>query len=388
MRILHTSDWHIGKKLNKSLRLDEQKEVLDEICGICEKRKVQLVIIAGDVFDTFVPMSAAEDLFFETLSKLATPERAVVAISGNHDDWQRLSATRSIASKSNVYIFGGQNPPACGPDDFNVKAIETGTDYLVVSDGNEKLYIGVLPYPGEAKIGELKSNMTFDGKMKEWIDGCFVNNREDLPQIFISHIFMLGGKGSESEREIELGGARVVSPKYIPDNCLYTALGHLHKRQVISNSRNIIYSGAPLQYGFDEIGIKKSVTYFEINGKNVEKLEIISIKSGKKLVKISAVSLDAAEKLLELYKDCKVQLTLNLNSPLSDSETKELAGNFPCLTELQLNIRKEHDFSAEISRKNMDAKRLFTEYYKNRCGEEVPEDILKTYLGFIEEIGL
>ena len=92
MKVLHTSDWHIGKRLLGRERIGEQREVLREIAALCERERVELVLVAGDVFDTYLPSSEAEDLFYTSVRELAGKDRAVVIISGNHDDHIRLAA--------------------------------------------------------------------------------------------------------------------------------------------------------------------------------------------------------------------------------------------------------------------------------------------------------
>ena len=120
---------------------------------------------------------------------------------------------------------------------------------------------------------------------------------------------MLGGESGERERNIELGGTRLVDKKLVPDFCVYTALGHLHKRQVISTVKNILYSGAIAGYAFDEAGIEKSVTAFELKGGKVENLRVIPLEKGKKLVNLAAINLDDGKKLLQINEDCLVKLT-------------------------------------------------------------------------------
>ena len=141
MKILHTSDWHIGKKLNGRLRLDEQKQTLMEICLICETEGVDLVLVAGDIFDTYTPSAEAEQLFFECMKNMATPSRAVVVIGGNHDDSVRLSASHLIASNSNIYIFGGENTPSLGGE--TVRATRIGKNFYA----NFNLFLPVKQVP-------------------------------------------------------------------------------------------------------------------------------------------------------------------------------------------------------------------------------------------------
>ena len=379
MKIMHTSDWHIGKKLVKRSRIEEQRQVLCEIVDLCNSEEIDVLLVSGDIFDTFIPSADAEEVFFEFLDKLSSPNRCVIFISGNHDDWQRLSAPSVLASKYNAYIFGGENTPALGGN--GVKAVKSAKNYIEIKKGEEGLFIGVLPYPSELRLGEKKSDLSYGEKIKEWIDACFENNTNGYPQILCSHLFMLGGEKSESERDIELGGARIVDASVISDKILYTALGHLHKRQVIKKDKNIIYSGSPLLYSFDEIGHEKSVTVFEIRVNSVENLRVIKLNSGKKLVKIVANNLENAKEYLQKYEDAYVFLTLKLNGVLSESESRELFGNYPQLVDYKLEINSDYQGVDGEERKNLSDKELFEEYYKvKNDGASVPQDILEIYL--------
>ncbi len=383
MKILHTSDWHLGKKLvNGKSRLLEQAEVLNGLCGLCDSKNIDLVLIAGDVFDTFVPPAEAEELFFNALNRLATDTRAVIVISGNHDDSVRLSASKVIASKANAYIFGGEQAPEVG--NHSVCAESTGKYHCVIKKGSEKLYVGVLPYPSEQRFGERKNDLSFEQKMQGWIDACFENNLCDLPQILVSHIFMLGGQRGESERQIELGGTRLVSKELIPKNCVYTALGHLHKRQIIDTERNILYSGSILQYAFDEAGAEKTVTVFEINDGKVENLEILPLTGGKQLAKLTALSVEDAKDLLEKYSDYHCSLTLKLKGVLSETESRDLASNYPQLIELKLEQFEEGALDIRVDRRELNEEQVFVEYYKQKTGgENPPDELLQLYLEFM-----
>lgn len=388
MKILHTSDLHIGKKLNGRSRLDEQKDVLNELCDIADGRSVDLVIIAGDVFDTSVPSAEAEETFFSFIKKISSPERAVVIISGNHDDWQRLCACRDLAAKSNVYVFGGSFAPPSGNASNCVYAEQTGVNYCIVKKGDERLYLGLLPYQSEQRLGEKKSEQPYEERMSEKIGECFAGNVNGLPQIFVGHLFMLGGSGTDGERQIELGGTRIISKTAIPEECLYSALGHLHKRQIIDEKRRILYSGSILGYSFDEAGIEKSVTFFEISGGKLTNMQTVAFTKGKKLVNLKATELAAGEELLKKYEDCLAKLTLKLDHALSEKESKELLTEYPSLCELDLVA-----FSGERREKCNDRRKLsdeeaFTEYYKSRFDTEPPKELLQLYLGFMTEGGV
>lgn len=385
MKIIHTSDWHIGKKLNGRSRISEQTDILNEITDIADAEKAELVLVAGDVFDTSVPSAEAEELFFKTVMRLAKQDRAVVIISGNHDDWQRLSACRDFAALSNVYIFGGGDKPPAGNIKNAVFAEKTGKYHCVINSktSGERVYLGLLPYPCERR-GEVFEGDDFESKTASRINACFEDNAENLPVIFAAHIFMLGGTCGESERAIELGGTRLVDKKLIPDFCAYSALGHLHKRQVIDGARNIVYSGAIAGYAFDEANVEKSVTAFDFSGGKVENIKIIPIKSGKKLVNLVAASVEDGKKLLCDYSDCLVKLTLKLPHALSEKETKELAGDYPALVELNLQIANGENVEKTADRRKLSEKEAFEEYHKSKFGAAPSEELMALYLELME----
>lgn len=289
MRILHTSDWHIGKRLMGRERLKEQSAVLDEIVQICDREEVELVLIAGDIFDTYLPSAEAEDLFFTKIKAVAGKERAVVLISGNHDDGVRLSASAPLSEELGIYIVGNLRREIPLTSHRKVRPVRAGKGFAVFeNERGERAFINALPYPNEARFKEEKSDLPFSERMKKWIDEGEEGNTEHLPSVFLSHIFVAGGVTSESEREIDLGGARAVPLEVLP-KCDYIALGHLHKRQHMGKG-NCYYSGSPLQYSFDEANGEKGVKIFDLTEKGVENLRDVFLMSGRKLVRLEADS--------------------------------------------------------------------------------------------------
>ena len=136
MRILHTSDWHIGKRLMGRERLDEQSDVLDEIVRICDGEGVELVLVAGDIFDTYMPSAEAEDLFFSKIKAMAGADRAVLLISGNHDDGVRLSASAPLSEELGIYVVGNSRKPLPLHSMRKVRPLSSGAGFAVF--GNER----------------------------------------------------------------------------------------------------------------------------------------------------------------------------------------------------------------------------------------------------------
>ena len=207
--------------------------------------------------------------------------------------------------------------------------------------------------------------------MKKWIAECEDGRKDGVPSIFMAHIFVLGGIVSESEREIDLGGARAFPCEELP-NSDYIALGHLHKRQKMGKS-NCYYSGSPLQYSFDE-GADKCVKIFDLTTNGVENLRDLPLTRRKTLVRLTATTAESALELLENYPDALVEMTLQLTAPLTSAESSELA-KAKNLILLNTEIRQEEDFQF-VSRKGLSNEKLFDEFYRSQYGVD-PEDELK-----------
>lgn len=382
MRILHTSDWHLGKKLDNKTRISEQRMVLKEIADIVKQNNVDIVLIAGDVYDTYLPSAEAEKLFYDAVYDITKTGAQIIIISGNHDDPLRLTASNSIASLGGVYFSGyGVNADYRGTEGADCKLVSGGEDYFVFEKNGEKVYFACLPYPTELRMREkINENESYADKVRRYISTA-MRFSENIPVVLVAHIFMLGGVTTEGERPIDLGGARILPPSVIPENVVYSALGHLHKRQVVSKNSNVVYSGSIMPYSFDEAGFEKSVTLFDVEDGKAENVRQISLTSYKKLYKVSADSItEAEEKIKDL--DGYVLVRLCLDKPDGDN-VKEFLQKHPNVSlELSFNGVK----SAVFGRKTLNDKDLYVEYYKSRYGKEPSDEILELYLSVINDI--
>lgn len=384
MKILHTSDWHIGKKLMNRERLDEQREVLDEICALCEQNAVDLVLLAGDVFDTFLPQAEAEKLFYRTVRRLAGENRAVLVVSGNHDDGVRLAACAPLSEELGVYVVN--TPATILPltSTRPVRPVESGEGYVVFRNAaDEKVYINLLPYPNEARFKEEKTEESFQEKMIRWLHRGQSAYRGDMPSILLSHIFVAGGTHSESERDIDLGGARAVDLDWLPD-CDYIALGHLHKKQHFKY-KNVWYCGSPLQYAFDEAGAKKCAILLETDTQKLLSVREIPLTKGKQLVRLKAESVENAAALLEQNPDAHVEMTLFLESPMSGEESRKLL-SFKCLKSLLPQIKNACGTREFVSRRGLDKNKLFEEYYYSVYNVAPPTELKTLFLELSEGV--
>ena len=383
MKILHTSDWHIGKKLMNRERLDEQREVLDELVKIVEDNAVELILVAGDVYDTFTPQAEAENLFFQTVKRLAGEDRAVLIVSGNHDDGVRLSACAPLGEELGVFVVGNHTGALPVNGLRPVRPVLSGEGYVVFENAKgERVYVNTLPYPNEARLKEEKTEESYCEKIKRWIDKGQRGYRGDMPEILLSHLFVAGGACSEGERDIDLGGARAVELDWLPD-CDYIALGHLHKKQHFAK-KNVWYSGSILQYSFDETGTEKRVILLETDERKLTSTQEVFLTKGKKLLRLQSDGVEDGLTLLEDNPNCHIELTLRLTSPLTGEQTRALLSH-KNLKSLIPAVQTSGEYVFSINRRALGASELFDEYYRS-VYDTSPETELKTlFLELMEE---
>lgn len=362
-------------------RYDEYRAVFEELCDICRTEGVELALIAGDVFDTYTPSAEAEHIFYSGVKALAEV-CAVLIISGNHDDYVRLTAAAALAQELNIYIVGNNLQSFEVRQSGTVFPVAADSGYVIFANGKgEQVYINTLPYPNEARFKEGKSEETFIEKMSRWIEFGERGKTDKIPSIFLSHIFVAGGKVSDSEREIDLGGARAVPVETLPQ-CDYAALGHLHRRQIVGS--NAYYCGAPMQFSFDESGAEKSVNVFELTSRGVENFKQIEIKNTRKLIRLQAQGVESGIELLKKYPENFVELTLNLSAPITHSENALLHSQ-ENLVFLKAEVHSEEAEFVRVSNKNKSSSQLFSEFYKSRYNGEASSELLSLFLSLTEE---
>lgn len=286
MKILHTSDWHLGRSLYGRKRYDEFSAFLDWLTQTIEKEKVDALLVAGDVFDTSTPSNRAQELYYRFLSRVATSCcRHVVVIAGNHDSPTFLNAPRELLRALNVYVVGSMtddpadevivlqnNPQISQMDADNVEAIVCAVPYLrdkdirtvepgeTIDDKNRKLVEGVKKhYESVVQLAETKRN-----NLRESAQSA----DKYIPIIAMGHLFTAGGKTVDGDgvRELYVGSLAHVDEEVFPSSIDYLALGHLHVPQRVSNTENMRYCGSPIPMGYGEANQEKKVVLIEFNG--------------------------------------------------------------------------------------------------------------------------
>lgn len=394
MKILHTADWHLGKRLQQFSRIDEQRQVLDEIVYITEKEEIDLVLIAGDLFDTYNPITEAIELFYKTLHRLSNSgKRAVVAIAGNHDSAERIEAPHPLAAECGIILCGYPDtriPPFTLDTGLSVSKSKPGFIEMKLPNYTYPTRIILTPYANEVtfkkylgkehpqdQLRQLLSRR-WDTLAKEYCDAKGVN-------ILMAHLYFMSVNApapeeSEDEKSILFqGGAQAVFTEDLPKQVQYTALGHLHRPQEIPSNTPVVYSGSPLSYSFSEADQKKQVEIIEVTPGVPSSRKIVPLRKGKKLTKQRFVDLDGAVSWLEDHPNVFVELTMVTDSYLGAKEKKRLHQAHKGIVSIipELTVSPEHLRLKESIDLSKDLKSLFTEYFKYRRGQNPNTELLK-----------
>ena len=398
MKILHTADWHLGKKLDRFSRIEEQRAVMGEIVQIADAQKVDVVIIAGDLFDNFTPNTDAIELFYKTVKQLSLGgRRPVVAISGNHDAPKLIDAPDPLARECGIFLIG--QPFAL------VTPIET-QDFKIAhsSAGFIELQLASFPYPlriiHTAYANEPRLREELEGDKQLAINQFLSDKWQALAQeycdskgvnILTAHLFMNPKNGElleepEGERPIRIGNADMIYTNAIPLQMQYTALGHLHGfKNIGSEEKPIVYASSPLCYSFSEAGEQKYVAIIEAEPNKAVHLSKIPLTQGKPLVRKQFASIEAATSWLKENPNTWVELTLELKEYLRAEDRKRLYNTHEGIIFLipKLLLDTEHNPSAELSLQDINFENitpLFESYFKYKNGGIAPnQEILNLF---------
>ena len=240
MRLLHTSDWHIGKKFEEVDLLPAQAEFCDWIVDFVETERIDVVLLAGDIFDRATPKAEAVDLVDDVLNRFKAAGVATVAISGNHDSAERLNFGARFMAEADLHIRA-ERP----------NLVEIGRPVTITRPSGESVEILPLPYVDPQRV-RMPEGMPrhHDAALEAVIAEQRSLLRDPSRTIVMGHAFVAGGLESDSERPLTIGGTGLV-PAHLFDGFGYVALGHLHRPQVVGDER-IVYSGSPMAYSFSE----------------------------------------------------------------------------------------------------------------------------------------
>jgi len=352
VKVLHTSDWHLGRTLYGRRRYREFEAFLQWLLETLESEKIDLLLIAGDIFDTTTPGNRAQELYYRFLTETArTCCRHVVIIGGNHDSPSFLDAPAGLLKVLNVHMRGARKE---NPADEVIELLD--------KDGKTEALVCAVPYLRDRDIRQSEAGESIEEKQQLLLEGMARHYREvcqaaeerrkslnrSIPLIAMGHLFTAGGKTAEDDgvRDLYIGSLGHFSAEHFPDSIDYLALGHLHIPQKVAGREHFRYSGSPIPMGFGEAEQQKSVVLIDFPQEDqpdlfasepvIGQLEIPCFQPLKSL----KGSLNEIEQSLSVLKKEQSQawLEIELTQPLQDESLREQMDEL--LSDSQMEIRR------------------------------------------------
>ena len=305
MKILHTSDWHIGRTLYGRKRYEEFEAFLTWLAETIQQEQVDALLVAGDIFDTSAPSNRAQALYYRFLCRVATSScRHMVVIAGNHDSPSFLNAPKELLKALDVHVIGLL--PENQEDEVLV---------LRSGDDSPELIVCAVPYLRDRDIRVAEAGESVEDKERKLIDGIRSHYADvaalaeqkrlefgaEIPIIAMGHLFTAGGKTIDDDgvRELYVGSLAHVTAGIFPESLDYLALGHLHVPQKVNGSEVMRYSGSPLPMGFGETKQQKSVCLVEFASTEAA-VQLIDVPAFQKLERVKGSWEEISARILEL----------------------------------------------------------------------------------------
>ncbi len=399
MKILHTADWHLGKvfeqsQVNFSL-IGEHEKILGKIVKIADEENVDIIVIAGDIFDSYNPPYEARRLYNRTIVELSRKgERPVIIISGNHDSPEGLATIKPFSEEFGIFIQHLPGAEIIQNRVFKSKyftAQSRGNWLNIQLSSGESATFYLLPYVSESRLNEIFAGNSLLDKTISYNEkiGSLISERSPFKQdhlILVSHIFVDRGKLGGSEKTLILGSSYTFETSRIPNQFSLVLLGHLHRAQQIDE--RIFYSGSifPMNVKEVETSPAKFVNIFNL-GKNSFDYQPSEILSSNyvKIERFETIK-DALEKLEEAEGLTFIEINTPLNDQSSLSELlKRLKGKLLGIT-FGSPPDMEDEYFSRIRPEELSDRELFIEFYRKQMGKEPDEEIVKLYLEILNEV--
>ncbi len=294
MKILHTSDWHIGKQLHKYDLSEDLDLFFAWLIAYIKTENIDVLLVSGDIFDQANPSQAAYKQYYDLLKNLISLDCKIILTGGNHDSPTVLNAPAELLKAFDISVTGG--------------ATEELTDmFVTVGKNNEKIVVATIPFLKDRDIRKSVAGETYATKIEQIKSGLrtyFSNvnahySKYYANEVFIvmGHLYVQGSELSESERDIQIGNQAGIEANMFGDTPHYVALGHIHKPQVISQVQNIHYCGSPIPLSFSEKEDRKQINVITVENNSISKVDLVPVPKHRNLVTFEGNLQEVAQKL-------------------------------------------------------------------------------------------
>lgn len=305
MRLLHTSDWHLGQTLHNYERGYEHQRFLDWLLDTLVAERVDVLLVAGDVFDNANPSAASQKQLYVFLqqARARLPALQLVVVAGNHDSAGRLEAPAPLLAAHGTHVIGHLLRGEDGDIDLERLLLP-----LTGSDGQVRAWCLAVPFLRPGDVPKLPVGDTQDAYLggiallyRQLTDLALARRQPGQAIVAMGHCHMVGGEMSnDSERRIVIGGTEMLPSGIFDTAIAYAALGHLHKAQAVGGQEHIRYCGSPIPLSFAEVNYRHQVLCLDIDGETLESVRVIEVPRAVPLLRVPATPAPIAEVLAQL----------------------------------------------------------------------------------------
>ncbi len=377
MKILHTADWHLGHRLHEQSQFQEQFQFLQWLINYVKNNNIDILLISGDIFDTSVPSTQSQKLYYDFLINLTKTNCSHIVITGgNHDAPGTINAPKALLSSLDIKVVGKVTP-------------ELKDEVFKLAVKEDEVIIAAVPYLRDQDIRKASAGETFIeigdrykhalvNHYQDIADYCKQINHMNVPVIAMGHLFAIGGSTSDSEQTIYVGNLGDIGAEDFPKIFNYVALGHLHRPQTIGGNEHIRYSGSPNILSFSEINYQKKVVVLEIKENKINKINEVDVPHFRKILRVTGTVDDCIEKLKAIHVEeeeltpwVEVVIDNELSTTVSHTEINKVTENLPIeVLKISLKNKTEQKGLEELIEETKHIKELTpTEVFKLKCKE-------------------
>jgi exonuclease SbcD len=361
VKILHTGDWHVGRAIRGRSRAAEHEAVLAEIAALAGEHDVDLVLVAGDLFDTAAPAPESERIVYRALLDLAATGAAVVVVAGNHDSDRRLQAVEPLLSLGRVVTR---------------PVFDRGLIEIAGRDGAETALVAAVPFLSQrwvVRADDLLADGADPGahgqqyaeRMRRLVAALTEGFRPDTVNLVVAHCMVAGGALGGGERPAHTVFEYAVDPTAFPTSAHYVALGHLHRRQRVPGPCPAEYSGSPLQLDFGETANRPSVNIVDAAPGRPARVEAVELTAGRRLTTVAG-TLDELRVVAEARVHGDDHLKVVVREPLRAGLADDVRALFPGCVDVTIErpeaAGSTADGTAASTRAGRTPRDLFAQY--------------------------
>ncbi len=400
MKILHTSDWHIGKQLHKFDLAEDLDYFFNWLVNYIKAENIDVLLVSGDIFDQANPSQTAYKQYYDLLKQLINLDCKIILTGGNHDSASVLNAPKELLKAFNISVIGGATE-------------ETSEMFVEFEKKEEKIVVAAIPFLKDRDIRKSVAGETYSTKIEQIkmglqnyfsnVNAHYKENYSDEVFVLMGHLYVQGSQLSDSERDIQIGNQAGIEPLIFEGIPHYVALGHIHKPHVISRTNNIHYCGSPIPLSFSEKEDCKQINVITIRNNQIENVEIVPIPKHRNLITFEG-SLKEVSHKLETYSEKTTLISLAEIIVNEESESLAVRQEFEEL----INSRPNENLEIVKSRLNFKSKirgatdafavgtdvadvtpmQMFEKKLELQSGMENKEELKNAFREILEELNL